>query len=167
MRLFAIIRRVLFLRGVVLLLFFMAGCTNVESETLSQQAGVEEVHILWEKSGTYSRLTRSIRIVVRGHSTLAQIPLAEVDVDFDTQMLLIAGLGPTTGGGRGIRITRVWREGLQIRTQERQVNSAFNRMTVIHHCSPWTIVAIPRSDLNVEGYSGRVPKDLLGEHPDG
>ncbi len=121
----------------------------------------EDLPVLWEASGTHSRLTRSVRIVARDRATLAQVPLAEVPVDFDSQMALIAGLGPTPNYRLGIRIKRVWREGSRIRVLERHIHPGFDRGAGLRPASPWTIVVVPRSDLNVEGYSPRVPKGLF------
>jgi len=139
------------------------GCTMVERRPLRFADG-EDLPILWEKSGTYSRLTRPVQIVVRDRATLAQIPLAEVEVDFDTQMLLIAGLGPTMRSDLGIRIDRVWREGTRIRVRQIQVHPGLNGLTgKMRLVSPWTMVSIPKCDLEVEGYVGKVQAGLMGE----
>ncbi len=125
----------------------------------------EDIPILWQRSGTYSRISRPVRILARDPATLAQLPLTEVQVSFDTQMVLIAGLGPTPTSEQGIRIVRVWREGSKIRVQERPLDPGGARSPGLQPASPWTIVVIPRSDLNVEGYSTQVPRKLLRDHP--
>ena len=124
-----------------------------------------ELPILWEMSGGYSRLSRPVRLVVHDEATLAQVPIAEVQVDFSTQMLLIAGMGPVLRDDVGIRITRIWREGTRLRVQEQQVYSGAAASDGVQPASPWTIVAVPKSGLNVEGYSTRVPQGLLSDHP--
>jgi hypothetical protein len=130
---------------------------------LADRADEEELPILWSDSGTYSRLTRNARIVARDRGTLAQLPLTEVPVDFDTQMVLIVGLGPTAREASGVRIVRVWRSGSVIRVQERQMHPGSGGTTATSMASPWTVCVVPRSDLNVEGFKTRVPKGLLGE----
>jgi hypothetical protein len=120
---------------------------------------------LWQKSGTHSRLIRRVSILARDRATLAQVPLAEVPVDFETQMVLIAGLGPTPSSEQGIRIVRVWRQGSRIRVQERLIHPGADRVPGLQPASPWTVVVIPKSDLNVEGYATRVPDGLLRDHP--
>jgi hypothetical protein len=106
-----------------------------------------------------------VRILVRGPGTLSQLPLAEIPVDFKTQMVLIAGLGPTPSSEQGIRIVRVWREGSKIRVQERAIHPGAEQASGLQPASPWTAVVIPRSDLNVEGYVTHVPEGLLRDHP--
>ncbi|NLX13414.1 MAG: hypothetical protein GXY44_07150 [Phycisphaerales bacterium] len=124
-----------------------------------------ELPIIWEKTGIYSRINRPIRLVIHDEAALAQVPIAEVQVDFRTHMLLIAGMGPVLRDDVGIRITRLWREGTRIRVQEQHVYSEAAGPEGIQPASPWTIIAVPRSSLNVEGYSARVPKGLLSDHP--
>jgi len=143
----------------------LGGCSVDWSAPSRITSSAEDLPILWERSGTYSRLTRSARIVARDQATLAQVPIAEVPVDFDQQMLLICGLGPTPENQLGVRIARVWRQGTKIRVQERRIHPGVDNPSGIDPASPWTIVVVPRSDLNVEGYSATVPKGLLGEHP--
>ncbi len=140
-------------------------CTATQPQRSSDSTAAEDLPVLWEKSGTYSRIARPIRIVARDRATLAQIPLTEVPVDFDSQMVLIAGLGPTPSNELGIRITRVWRQGPRVHVQERQIHPGFEESPGLHPASPWTVVLVPKSDLNVEGYSPQVPADLFGQHP--
>jgi hypothetical protein len=141
------------------------GCVSSGAEPTAGQITPEEIPILWQESGTYSRLGRSVRILARDQATLAQVPLTEVPVDFDTQMVLIAGMGPTPHGGTGIRITRVWREGRRIRVQERHIHPGLGETGQVDPASPWTVVVIPRSELNVQGYTPDVPARLLQGPP--
>lgn len=154
---------VLLVAGTVL---WAAGCTTTgQAGTMPDDRPSEELPILWEKTGAYSRLTRPVRLVVRDRASLARVPLTEVPVDFDSQMILIAGLGRTPSSDMGIRIARVWREGSRIRVQERRIHPGFDDgPPALDPASPWTVVVVPRSDLNVEGYSAYVPADILGEH---
>lgn len=124
----------------------------------------EELPILWQRSGAYSRLARSTHVVARNELELARLPIAEVPVDFETQMVLIVGLGPSPTDELGVRVERVWREGTRIRVQERRIYPGTMRSSGVQPASPWTIAVVPKSDLNVEGYVTRVPKGTLGEH---
>jgi hypothetical protein len=128
-------------------------------------SAAEDIPILWQKSGTYSRISKRIRILAREPATLAQLPLTDVPVNFDTQMVLIAGLGPMPTSQEGLRIVRVWRQGQRIRVQERQIHPGSEERAVIEPASPWTVAIIPKSDLNVEGYETRVPPGLLRDYP--
>jgi len=144
------------------------GCIGGQSSPSSpllagQQGSQQELPILWETHGTYSRVARRLRIVARDEATLAQLPLADVPVDFRRQMVLIATLGPVRSAGYGIRITRVWRDGNVIRATVRVLRppaSSEPRPLVL--ASPYHIVVVPKSDLNVLGFSTDVPSDAIG-----
>jgi len=151
--------------GVVLAV--LAGCRVQAPERSRQVPAVEEIPVLWQKSGTYSRLARAVRVVVRDRAALARLPLAEVPVDFETQMVLVCGLGPVPDDRRGVRIVRVWREGETIHVQERVVYSDEPVVGDLRPASPWTVAIIPRSDMNVAGYSTRLPEDAFGHVPGG
>jgi len=142
----------------------VAGCVVGSSRGATEASAAEDLPILWEKSGTYSRLTRPVRVVVRDPATLARLPITEVPIDFETQMALVCGLGVTPGNELGVRITRVWRQGTKIRVQERRIHPGLDHASGLDPASPWTIVIVPKSDQNVEGYVARVPKGVFGEH---
>jgi len=141
------------------------GCIEHTSRSARVTSVQEDIPILWEKSGTYSRIARRVRIVARDVAMLAQLSLAEIPVDFDTQMVLIAGLGPTPGSDQGIRITRVWKHGSEIRVQERRIHPGADPTPGLRPGSPWTVAVIPKSGLNVKEYTAFVPKDVIGDHP--
>lgn len=146
------------------LLSAAVGC-SWDEQAVRQESGSDELPIVWQKSGTYSRMSRMTHVVVRDAQTLARIPIAEVPVDFDTQMVLIVGLGPTPSNELGVRITRVWQQGSRIRVQERRIHPGAEHAPGLEPASPWTIAVVPKSDLNVEGFQTRVPPGTLGEHP--
>ncbi len=150
---------------IVMLLAGLAGCASTTSSNARESVEPEDLPIIWQASGTYSRLMRSTHVVVRDAQTLARIPLAEVPVDFNTQMVLIVGLGPTPTSELGVRIARVWRQGSRIRVQERRIYPGTESTPGTEPASPWTIAVVPKSDLNVEGFLTQVPPNTLGEHP--
>jgi len=153
---------------VVLALLAAVGCAAGDlqpSPAGSREAGQEELRILWQNSGTYSRIGRTTRVVARDRATLAQIPIAEIPVDFETQMVLVIGLGPTPTNEIAVRIARVWQDGPRIRVQERRVHPGVGSSPGFEPASPWTVAVVPRSDLNVEGFATRVPPGTLKEHP--
>lgn len=141
------------------------GCTTGDQRVEVQSTALEELPVAWQKSGTYSRIGRMTHVVARDARTLAQLPIAEVPVDFTTQMVLIVGLGPTPTDQIGVRITRVWREGSRIRVQERRIHPGVEHSPGLEPASPWTIAVVPKSDANVEGFTTRVPPGTLAEHP--
>lgn len=145
-------------------LLALAGCAATPPDGASVQVQ-EDQPILWQKSGTYSRIARPARVLIRDAATLAQVPVAEIPVDFQTQMVLLSALGPTPTNDFGILIARVWQQGSRIRVQERQIHPGLTEKRGLEPASPWTMVVIPRSDLNVEGYPAVVPKGFLSDQP--
>lgn len=144
----------------------IVGCRLDRTSPTTVPADAEELPILWQASGTYSRLAKAVRLVIRDAATLAQVPLCEVPVDFRSEMVLIAGLGPTPRNDCGIIIQHAWKENGRIRVLERQVYPGAQVSPGLRPASPWTIVVVPRSDLDVEGYSSRLPRGpLLSRNP--
>jgi len=132
----------------------------------TQISQIEELPITWSKTGTYSELRRPLRLVIRDAAHLACIPVAEVPVDFSKQMVLVAARGAVPTEGYAIRITRVWREGRRIRVDVRMSQPQPGGQPPKHAlCAPYHIVVVPRSDLNVEGFSARLPSDPRGHNP--
>jgi len=121
------------------------------------EQGPNEFPILWEQQGTYSNITQALRVVVRDRATLARLPITEVPVDFDRQMVLVAALGPAPTDQVGIRITRVWRDKNRIRVQVQTLHPGEAKHAGLKRTSPYHIVVVPRSDLNVVGFSSTVP----------
>lgn len=149
----------------VLSIALLAWCGCATTPPLTTQPAQAEMPISWEQSGTHSHVARAARIIVRDRATLAQVPVGEVPVDFETQMVLVAALGPTPGSDVGIRITRVWEQDGRLRVQERQIHPGREQERGLSPASPWTAVVIPRSDLNVSGYSPVVPPNLISGSP--
>jgi hypothetical protein len=148
----------------VWLLVLACGCTAPQGvERPGGEKVVEELPILWEKSGTWSHVKRPVRVVAYDAATLAQVPVTEVPVDFNTQMVLITALGPTLGPDIGVKITRVWREGPEIRVQEMRVHPGLERSGALERSSPWSVVVVPRCEMNVRNYTSRVPAGLMGD----
>ncbi len=136
---------------------FAAGCSQDRKQPPAP-AVAEDIPILWQHHGTYSNIARPLRVVARDADTLAQLPITEVPVDFRRQMVLVAATGPTTSDQIGIRITRVWKAGNRIRVQLRTMHPGDDKRGGIRRTSPYHIVVVPRSELNVEGFSATVPR---------
>lgn len=139
----------------------IVGCQLDKPGPTTLPADAEELPILWQTSGTYSRLTKAVRLVIRDAGTLAQVPLCEVPVNFETEMVLLAGLGPTPRSDCGIVIQQAWKKNGRIWVLERQVYPGSQMSSGLRPASPWTVVVVPRSDLDVEGYSSSPPRGLL------
>lgn len=120
-----------------------------------------EMPILWEHRETFSNVARPFRVVARDAATLSQMPLTEVPVDFRTQMVLVAAMGPTTSEEYGIRITQMVRQGGQIKATVVPVHPGQNKRGGVVVASPYHIVVVPKSDLNVAGFSSAVPPNAF------
>lgn len=138
-------------------LTFLAACHGGR-ERFPSAGSPDDFPIQWQTQGTYSNIARPIRVVARDAVTLAQLPIAEIPVDFQKQMVLVAALGPATSDQVGIRIGRVWKEGSRIRVQVNTLHPGDDKRGGLMRTSPYHIVVIPRSNLNVEGFSSRVPR---------
>jgi len=120
-----------------------------------------EFPVLWEQYETYSRIVRPLRVVVRDRQTLAQLPITEIPVDFENQMVLVAALGRTGSAQVGVRITKVWQDADLIRVQVNSLHPGNEKQGGLAPASPCHIVVVPRSDLNVAGFSPVVPSDAV------
>jgi len=147
------------LRYVVLATIVPVGCGGPTSRPTPPSS--EELPILWERHGTASHVARPLRVVVRDAATLARLPITDVPVDFETQMVLVAALGPVPSDRAGVRITRVWRQGDRIHVQVRTLHPAEGGPGAPVRTSPYHVVVVPRSDLNVVGFSATVPQGAL------
>ena len=141
--------------SLVLCMVVAAGCHQTRYSDAPMPAEGEELPILYRVQGVHSHETRAMRVVVRDAATFAQIPIADVPVDFRTQMLLIATLGRVTSDLYSVDITRAWREKGQLRVE-----------TVLHApppghpvamASPYCIVVVPKCDLNVADFDPQPP----------
>jgi hypothetical protein len=109
---------------------------------------------LRQATGTHSHETRALQLVVRDTQTLAQIPLADVPVDFSEEMLLIVTLGRMTSDQCGVRIERVWRERDRLRVKL-AVHAPTSAPPVM--ASPYCIAVVPKCDLDIAEFSARPP----------
>jgi hypothetical protein len=151
----------IFICGLFFLWVLAVGCAAERSVDRDNGGAIRELSILAQKSGSHSHLRKKVRIVVYDRATLAQIPLPKIDVDFERQMVLIAGMGPTLRDDVGIQITRVWQEDRRIHVQERQIHPGLEARPSARPASPWTMVVVPKSKLNVMGYLPVIPKEVF------
>jgi hypothetical protein len=143
-------------------LMLAGGCATGDAANRDRaDQEIRELPILKQKSGVYSHLHKKVRIVVHDRASWAQIPLKEMDVDFERHMVLVAGMGPTLRDDVGIRITKVWQEDRRIHVQERQIHPGLDTVPSAQPASPWTMVVVPKSDLNVVGYSPEIPDEAF------
>jgi len=137
------------------LMLTAAGCHDITPGMRQLPADGEELPILHQEAGTHSHETRAMRLVIRSPAALAQVPLQDVPVDFQREMLLIVTLGRVPSDQYAVHIDRVWREGHKLRvatTVQAPPPDAPLRMA-----SPYCIAVVPRCDLNVAGFQTEPP----------
>ena len=141
-----------------LALLTTAGClTGPASPAPSLQPG--EMPILWQRAGHDDRIRRPFQYIAHDARALARLPLDEVPVDFKSQMVLIAAAGTVRSKDIEIRIQRVCKQGSEIRPQVLILNPTTQSSSPPRRrYAPYHIVVVPRSDLNVEGFSSMLPK---------
>jgi hypothetical protein len=138
---------------------FLGGCLLGHSP-VSDEPG-PDFPILWQAGGNDLMIQKGFNLVIRDQAGLSQIPIQEIDVDFTKQMVLIAALGPAKTPDIDIQIKRVWREKNQIRTEILILRPADAENDVLQRRSPYHIVVVPRSDLNIEDFTTSVPKGAM------
>jgi hypothetical protein len=141
--------------GTLLLISGPSGCHEMRPLIRAAPAEGEDLPILHQVHGVHSHETRPMQLVIRDTETLAQVPLADVPVNFSDQMLLIVTLGRVTSDQYSVSIKRIWREGGRLRVDvEVAAPESFERIAM---ASPYCIAVVPRCDLNIAGFSAKVP----------
>ena len=138
------------------LLLPVLGCTVGEGNPVQQNlVSKESIPIIWQAAGDYSPLARANRLLIRSQADLAQLRFPTLPDRFDpeTQMLLIATMNQQPTGGYHIRIARVYRQGSKIHVDLRRYFPDPQKSPSTGPTRPFHVVAIPRSDLNVVGFS--------------
>jgi hypothetical protein len=136
-------------------LLLVAGCQEGRVQSVNTPEDGQELPILRQSAGTHSHETRPMKLVVRDTDTLAQVPLADVPVNFAEEMLLVVTLGRVTTDQCAVRIERVWRERGRLRVK---VNVRSSGAAPPVMASPYCIAVVPRCDLNVADFSAQPPK---------
>jgi len=132
-------------------LCWLAACHHPPHPGVAPPADGEELTILQHIQGTHSHETRPMRLVIRDTSTLAQVPLTAVTVDFNKEMLLVVTLGRVTSDQVAVAIRRVWRERGRLKAEIDVTPPP--RGAPLAMSTPFCVAVIPRCDLNVEGFS--------------
>ena len=126
-----------------------------ESPSVRTPADGQDLPILHQIQGTHSNETRAMQLVVRDPQMLAKIPLTEVPVNFSDEMLLIVTLGRVLSDQYSVKIERIWRERGILRVTVKIETPKIETTKVAS--SPYCIAIVPKCDLNVEGFSTRLP----------
>lgn len=132
------------------------GCNQQEGMQQANSESIVELPILRSRNGLHSHENRAMQLVIRDPATLARVPIVDVPVNFDREMLLIVTLGRVMSDQYSVEIDRVWREKSKVRVSTRVTQPAPGASPAI--ATPYCIVVVPRSDLNVEGFLATPPK---------
>ncbi len=125
---------------------------------------IEEYPILYQKAGKYCGAKQEMRLVVRDQAHMAFVPVGDVPVDFNNQMVLFVTTGQVYSESYDIQIDRVWRQDRLVRVGITKTYPQVGDMGYPHPCSPYHLVVVSKSDLNVEGFVAEVtPPKVQGE----
>jgi len=113
---------------------------------------IREFAIKYTKEGKYCGAKTPLRLVVRDAAHMALVPVGDVPVNFETDMVLFVTLGQVYSDSYGIRIERVWQQGQVLKVGIAVAHPEPGEMGVPQPCSPYYLAVVPKSDLNVEGF---------------
>jgi hypothetical protein len=137
------------------LIVFGPGCRSRTSELRLLPEEGETLPILHQAFGEHSHETRAMQLAIRNPETLALVPLCDVPVDFQKEMVLIITLGRVPSDQYAVRIDRVWREGRKLHVASTVQTPPPN--APIRMASPYCVAVIPRCDLNVADFETEPP----------
>jgi hypothetical protein len=146
------------------------GCANQEGGLFRGEPApvIEEYPVLYQKAGKYCGAKQEMRLVVRDQAHMSFVPVGDVPVDFNSQMVLFVTTGQVYAESYDIQIDRVWRQDRLIRVGITKSFPQAGEMSYPHACSPYYLVVIPKSDMNVEGFATEVlPPKMEGEQTTG
>jgi hypothetical protein len=123
---------------------------------------IEEYAVLYKKAGKYCGAKQEMRLVVRDQPHMAFVPVGDVPVDFSKQMVLFVTLGQVYSESYDVQIDRVWRQDRVVRVGITKSYPAAGEINYPHPSSPYYLVVVPKSDLNVVGFSTEITPPKMG-----
>ncbi len=133
----------------------VTGCSDNQGMSLFRgeaPPAIEEYSVLYQKGGKYCGAKEELRLVVRDPAHMAFVPVGDVPVDFSNQMVLFVTTGQVYSEAYDVQIDRVWRQDRLVRVGITKVYPQAGEMGFPHPCSPYSLVVVPKSDCNVEGF---------------
>ncbi len=144
----------------------LGGCTVAPRADSARIADGQELAVLREQARTFSSIDRQLRLVFHDAGSLAMLPVNAGPVDFDREMVLLAALGPTRSEDSAVRIRRLWRDGSVLRAEVQISHPVASALSAGTPASPYHLVVVPRSDLNIAGWTAAAtPRVLAGRRP--
>ncbi|NOX58878.1 MAG: hypothetical protein GXP29_08485 [Planctomycetes bacterium] len=116
-----------------------------------------EFTVYSQKSNNSSTIAKPLRIVIYDFPTLSQFPLIDLDVDFSSQMVLLAAMGPASSEQCSIHIDRVWRDGEHLRVEVSEHYPDPDAQRHPRAASPYHAVVVGRCELPIDGFTSRIP----------
>jgi len=133
----------------------MTGCNAPSPRLRDLPPDGAELPILRQVQGVHCHETLPMQVVVRDAATWAQIPLVDILVDFDEEMLLVVTLGRQPTEDVRVEVEQVWRDGYRLRVQTRVTQPTHALTTTIS--TPFCVAVVPKCDLNVAEFSNAPP----------
>lgn len=147
-----------------------AGCSQQGGGWLAGNDPIPQIHefpIHYAKAGKYCGAKQPLRLVVRDQAHMAFVPVGDVPVDFDRQMVLFVTMGQVYSESYGVSIDRVWQHNNLVRVGVTETFPAAGEMSFPTPCSPYALAVVPKSDANVDGFVTEItPPTLEGSRPE-
>lgn len=137
------------------------GCANQRDPSLAQFPDGAPLPVLRELYRADSPFGEQARMVIYDQRSWAQILIGDPDVDFEREMVVLAGLGPAWPREGRIQIVGVWRHGSRLRVAVEQAYGEFVAPGDPVR-SPVHAVVLPRCMLPVERFSSALPSMSTG-----
>ncbi len=132
-----------------------------DSQRLSDVQPGDELPIHTEMIQRETRIATPLRIVIYDYPSLSQFPLLNLDVDFKTQMVLLAAMGPASSRLCEIRIEGVWMGNGEIEVDVKEFYPQDDDLRSPMIVSPIHAVVVPRCELPISGFTSRIPKNIF------
>ncbi|MFQ5425153.1 MAG: hypothetical protein ACE5F9_14405 [Phycisphaerae bacterium] len=134
----------------------VVGCNGMrQGPVVAIPGNGEELPILRHYAGAHCHEMQPTQFVVRSESEWARVQLRDIDVDFNTEMVLVVTLGRRSSDQFAVDIDRVWRDGGVLHADV--LVRAPPPGTPVRLSSPYCMVVLPRCDLNVAGFDPEPP----------
>ncbi len=131
------------------------GCHEPPRRLVYRFEDGETLPIIEQIQGAHCGEYTPMKVVIRDPAAFAKLPIVDLPVDFNREMMLVVTLGDVTSDQYNVRITRVWRDGSLIRVETRTTPPPSNAPLV--RASPFCVAIVPSSDLNVAGFRTEPP----------
>ncbi len=133
----------------------LAGMASCRFDDLRRDfpAEHEAMEPLRERVGTFSNLSRRVKWVIHSPGELALMPVDVGPIDFEREMVVLVGMGPTPSPDYAVRLKRLVRDAGVLRAEIEYLYPPDGAAGSASPASPYHAVVMPRSDLRIEGFT--------------